>query len=104
MFVVINASAIPDHLRGYLSRYLSEVVAGLFVGNVSARVRDRLWERCTSAVSDGGLVLISSEHTNEQGFTVQTSGREARKVIDHDGVVLISRTIPTDESFVTIED
>lgn len=97
MFIVISATAIPDHLRGYLSRYLSEVVTGLFVGNVSTRVRDNLWIRCTSVVGDGGLVLISSDPTNEQGFSVQTSGRESRRVFDLDGLALISRTLPADE-------
>jgi len=39
MTVIIAA---PDGLRGHLTRWLAEVATGVFVGNPSARVRDRL--------------------------------------------------------------
>ena len=32
------------NLRGKLSRWLNEIHPGIFVGEVSARVRDKLWE------------------------------------------------------------
>ena len=35
---VISLVNAPTQLRGYLTRFLSEVQAGLFVGKVSARV------------------------------------------------------------------
>ncbi len=41
--IVISATAIPDHLRGALTRWLLEVTPELYVGTVSARVRDELW-------------------------------------------------------------
>lgn len=43
--MVISLTNSPSQLRGYLTRYLSEVQAGLFVGCCSTRVRDALWNR-----------------------------------------------------------
>ena len=37
--IVISVTNAPAQLRGYLTRYLSEIQAGLFVGCCSARVR-----------------------------------------------------------------
>lgn len=39
MFVVITATKLPDHVRGYVSRFLVEVDQGVYVGTVSRRVR-----------------------------------------------------------------
>ena len=35
----------PPKLRGDLSKWLCEINTGVYVGNVSSRVRDALWER-----------------------------------------------------------
>ena len=36
---------VPDSLRGELSRWLLEVQTGVYVGAVSATVRDLLWDK-----------------------------------------------------------
>ncbi|EPD26789.1 CRISPR-associated endoribonuclease cas2, subtype I-e [Actinotignum schaalii FB123-CNA-2] len=89
MFVVVNAVAIPDHLRGYLSRFLSEVTTGLYVGVVSARVRDNLWERAVSAAGSGSLTLIYNDAAREQGFALRSTGSGSRPVLDLDGMLVI---------------
>lgn len=97
MFVVLNVTAVPDHLRGYISRFLPEVSVGIFVGNVSARVRDNLWDRCTQAAATvGSATLIASERKNEQGFTVRTCGQQSREIVDMDGMLLA--TLPDVEN------
>lgn len=89
MFVVVNAVAIPDHLRGYLSRFLSEVTTGLYVGVVSARVRDNLWERAVSAAGSGSLTLIYNDAAREQGFALRSTVSGSRPVLDLDGMLVI---------------
>ena len=42
--LVIVTEAVPPRLRGYLSRWLLEVRAGVFVGDYSVRVREKLWK------------------------------------------------------------
>ena len=41
--VVVVLTACPVGLRGDLTRWLLEISPGVFVGHISARVRDGLW-------------------------------------------------------------
>ncbi|WP_055483704.1 type I-E CRISPR-associated endoribonuclease Cas2e [Sphaerimonospora mesophila] len=86
--VVISTTAIPDHVGGALSRWLIEPTPGLYVGTVSARVRDELWSAVSASVGDGVAVLIHPADT-EQGFAMRTAGQRRRHVIDFDGLQLI---------------
>lgn len=86
--VVIATTAVPDHLRGALSRWTSEVVPGIFVGTVSARVRDELWSAVTETVGDGAALLIHPAPT-EQGYTLRTAGARRRVPMDFEGLTLI---------------
>ncbi|MGW1887790.1 type I-E CRISPR-associated endoribonuclease Cas2e [Streptomyces sp. NPDC001970] len=90
---VIATTAVPDHLRGALSRWASEVVPGIFVGTVSARVRDELWTTVSETVGDGAALLVHPAPT-EQGYTIRTAGTRRRVPIDFDGLTLIRMTAP----------
>jgi CRISPR-associated protein Cas2 len=63
--------------------------AGVFVGSVSAMVRDKLWEKITKDDSETGAALIYSSNT-EQGFAVRTHGPTRRSVLDYEGLFLVS--------------
>ncbi|WP_335937020.1 type I-E CRISPR-associated endoribonuclease Cas2e [Streptomyces sp. PTD5-9] len=89
--VVIATTAVPDHLRGALSRWTSEVVPGIFVGSVSARVRDELWHAVSNTVGNGAAVLVHPAPT-EQGYAIRTAGTRRRAPIDLDGLTLIRMT------------
>jgi CRISPR-associated protein Cas2 len=52
--IVIATTAVPDHVRGALSRWLIEPAPGLYVGTVSARVRDELWSAGASVDETNG--------------------------------------------------
>ncbi|MFK0016227.1 type I-E CRISPR-associated endoribonuclease Cas2e [Streptomyces sp. NPDC091027] len=86
--VVVATTAVPDHLRGALSRWTTEVVPGIFVGSVSARVRDELWTQVAAVVGDGQAVLIHPAST-EQGYQLRTAGTRRRIPVDFDGLTLI---------------
>ncbi|MBE3200222.1 MULTISPECIES: type I-E CRISPR-associated endoribonuclease Cas2e [Parafrankia] len=87
--IVISTTAVPDHVRGALSRWLIEPTAGLYVGTVSARVRDELWNAVAASVADGAAVCIHPADT-EQGFNIRTAGERRRHVLDYDGIQLIA--------------
>ncbi|MGW2707331.1 type I-E CRISPR-associated endoribonuclease Cas2e [Streptomyces sp. NPDC001340] len=82
---VVSASAVPNHLRGVLIRWLLEVTPQLYIGTVSARVRDELWEAVTACIGDGTAVLVYPSN-NEQGFEVRTAGAQRRTPVDFDGL------------------
>ena len=86
--LVMILESVPPSLRGELSRWLVEPHAGVFVGSVSAMVRDRLWDKCCKRLRGGGLIQIWSTNT-EQRFDLRISGVTDREVVDYDGLKLI---------------
>ncbi len=86
--IVISTTAVPDHVRGALSRWLVEPAPGLYVGTVSARVRDELWSAVSAAIADGAAVCVHPAET-EQGFQIRTAGERRRHVLDFDGLQLV---------------
>ena len=87
MTVFVVESARPA-LRGLLTRWMLEVHPGVFVGQLSARVRDKLWETIQS--SGRGAVLIART-ASEQGFRLESVGDPTRGVFDFDGLQLMRR-------------
>ena len=87
MTVLVLENVSPS-LRGECSRWLLEVKAGVFLGTVSAAVRERLWAM-VKARADGGSCLIAYAANNKQGFCMEVHGDPRRTVIDFDGLQLI---------------
>lgn len=79
---------VPESLRGECTRYLLEIKAGVFVGSITAIVRELLWETVCARCQEGGAILIY-DYPNEQGFVLEMHGNPHRKVIDLDGLSLI---------------
>lgn len=90
--VVLIVTAVKPGLRGELTRWMIEPQAGVFVGNLTARIRDKLWEKVQREVTDGSAVLLHSART-EQGFAVRCHGDRKRNPIDFDGLTLIQRIV-----------
>ena len=65
--IVVSLTNCPPCLRGDLTKWLIELNAGVYVGNVSARVRDELWQRICENVRDGRATMVFSAN-NEQGM------------------------------------
>jgi CRISPR-associated protein Cas2 len=86
--MVLILECVPVGLRGELSRWFLEPKAGVFVGRVSAMVRDRLWQKACSGAKSGGCVMIYSSNT-EQGYQVRTWGESARRIEDFEGLLLV---------------
>lgn len=86
---VIHTTAVPQHVRGALSRWMIEPVPGLYAGTLSAKVRDELWAAIAASVADGNAVLVQPSDT-EQGFVIQTAGARRREPVDVDGLMLIA--------------
>ncbi len=91
MFVVLISPAIPDHVRGYISRFLIEPRPNIFVGNCSPRVRDAIWERVCSVDGSRNVTLVHSAPQEEQGFNMWFHGPDSPESVDLDGLLLVSR-------------
>lgn len=86
--VVMILESVPVSARGELTRWLIEPHPGIFVGHVSAMVRDRLWQKCCNSVRGGGVLQIWTTNT-EQKFQMRSHGTTKREIIDLDGLQLI---------------
>jgi CRISPR-associated protein Cas2 len=86
---VIVLTNCPAGLRGFLTRWLLEISAGVFIGNPSARIRDVLWDEVQHYAGQGRALLAHTTN-NEQGYTFRTHDH-AWHPVDHEGLTLIRR-------------
>jgi len=92
--VVIVTEAVPPRLRGRLAIWLLEIRAGVYVGDISKRVREMIWEQVSLLTEDGNVAMAWATNT-ESGFDFQTYGINRRIPIDYDGLRLVS-FLPSD--------
>lgn len=88
MLVIVVENA-PPRLRGRLGLWLVEVRAGVYVGKVSRRVREMIWENLVQGVDKGNAVMAWSSNS-ESGFDFQTLGENRRIPTEMDGIKLVS--------------
>ena len=88
MLVTVVENA-PPRLRGRLAIWLLEVRAGVYVGKVSKRVREMIWEQIEKGIGDGNAVMAWSTNT-ESGFDFMTLGANRRIPVEMDGIKLVS--------------
>jgi CRISPR-associated protein Cas2 len=88
--IVLTLERVPVGLRGELSRWLLELRAGVFVGKVSALVRDLLWEEVCQKTKGGSAILVYPADT-EQGFAFRLWGTPSYWIEDFEGLWLIRK-------------
>lgn len=88
MLVIVVENA-PPRLRGRLAVWLLEVRAGVYVGEVSKRVREMIWEQVIDGLENGNAVMAWTTN-NEAGYDFQTAGINRRIPVEMDGVKLVS--------------
>lgn len=90
--VVITLEKCPMALRGDLTKWLQEISLGVYVGQVSARVRDKLWKRvCEESKSGRATMVYSARNEQRYDFRVHNTTWEP---IDFDGLRLMMRPSP----------
>ena len=88
MLMVVTEN-VPSRLRGRLAIWLLEVRAGVYVGDVSRRVREMIWEQISELAEKGNVVMAWATNT-ESGFDFQTYGENRRMPVELDGLRLVS--------------
>ena len=82
----------PPRLRGDLSKWLCEINTGVYVGNVSGRVRDAIWERvCQNLKSGRATMVFSTNGEQKMDFRVHNT---TWAPVDFDGIQLMRRPLP----------
>ena len=87
--LVVVTEAVPSRLRGRLAVWLLEIRAGVYVGDVSRRIREMIWGQVNALAEEGNVVMAWATNT-ESGFDFTTYGKNRRVPIDYDGLRLVS--------------
>ena len=82
----------PPSLRGDLSKWLCEINTGVYVGNVSSRVRDAIWDRVCENLKNGQATLVFNTN-NEQRMDFRTHNT-SWEAVDFEGIKLMRRPLP----------
>ena len=95
--VLMMLERVTPSIRGELTRWLCQPRTGVFVGKVSALVRDKLWDRVARSLASikprksgrtPGAILVYTTN-NEQGFAIRVMGETDRTVVDFEGLLLV---------------
>ncbi|KRK39921.1 type I-E CRISPR-associated endoribonuclease Cas2e [Loigolactobacillus bifermentans] len=93
--IVITLTKVPPSLRGDLTKWYQEIQTGVYVGNVSAKIRDALWERIMRDIGNGQATMVYNTN-NELGYIFKTT-RVDRAVVDYEGIPLMMHLKTTDK-------
>ncbi len=88
--VVVTLELVPPRLRGGLTRWLTEIGPGVYVGRVSAMVREQLWDLVVKEAAGTGRAVMVNRTNNEQGYEIRMHGDSSRRVVDVDGLQLVA--------------
>lgn len=86
--MVIVVENAPPRLRGRLSLWLAEIRAGVYVGNYSARTRERIWNEIRQMIGSGTAVIAWRAPT-DSGFAFDSIGQSRREPVEIDGLTLV---------------
>ena len=88
-FVVVVTENVPPRLRGRMAIWLLEVRAGVYIGDVSRRTREMIWQHLSEGYEEGNVVMAwASNH--ESGYEFQTLGANRRIPVEFDGLHLVA--------------
>ena len=87
--VVVQVENAPNKLRGTLTAWALEIRAGLYVGKISAKIRDSIWAMVTGVHDKEFSAIMVYSTNNEQGFSMRTFGKNRRNVVNMDGIELV---------------
>ena len=93
--IVLTLNKCPPGLKGNITKWLLEVNTGVYVGKLSSRVRELLWERVCKYCGTGEATMIFSAR-NEQGYSFYVYNTSWNP-IDFDGRVLLKKPLPIKE-------
>ena len=91
---IIITKNMSYKLKGEISKFLFEPRKGLFVGEISKRVRDLLWDKIIKEINENkeSAILIYSSKL-EQKFSIEQCGKEITEFIDLDNIKFFRRKI-----------
>jgi CRISPR-associated protein Cas2 len=88
-FLVVVTENVPPRLRGCIAIWLLEIRAGVYIGDVSRRTREMIWEQLFAGYEEGSVVMAWAS-SRESGYEFQTLGPNRRLPVEFDGLYLVA--------------
>lgn len=90
MMCVVITSKVSDRITGVLQGLLWEVQEGVFVGRMSRKMLNALWQATHEELQgEGWMVYVIEDSTQEAGFFIRTSGKPSREIREKEGLPCI---------------
>ena len=87
--IAVITSNVNEQVRGYISRYLIEINTNVYIGNISARVRDGMIRTLSDNINNGWAFIAWSNDMMETGFEFKCIGNDCPIIsIDLDGLMI----------------
>jgi CRISPR-associated protein Cas2 len=86
--LVMILEAVPEVAKGELTRWLTPIGSGVFIGRVSADVRELLWQATVSKAGDGRIVQAWATR-GEPGYELRVHGYRDALIVNIEGVPLL---------------
>lgn len=87
--LVIVVENVPPRLRGRLAVWMLEIRAGVYIGKISRRVREMIWDQVCEGIGEGNAVMAWTTST-ESGYDFLTYGENRRIPKEMEGLKLVS--------------
>lgn len=88
--VVLVVENLLEGEKGEITRWLVEAKAGVFVGNVNAIIREKIWNRVSQSRSTEAAALIIYKDNTEQGYSMKMIGSPRRYIVDFEGLSFVA--------------
>ncbi len=85
--IVVDVENASSKLKGLLSRRLLEIRPGLFVGSLSRRATEQLWNDVLGSNTPSAFLAFPAK--NELGFGILSTGVHRYEVVDNYGLPLV---------------
>jgi len=96
MTILVSRKLEPK-IRGSLRKWMIEIDAGVFIGDLSKRVREEIMGWLKPQMKEGEATLIISEPKSQTGYRIETILKEThRETVELSGIPLVKRNLKKD--------
>jgi CRISPR-associated protein Cas2 len=85
--IIIVLDKVPNSVHGKVAQSFFEIYRNVFIGNVSAKVRDSVWSMLDQNQNVSAVMAYS--YPTIQGFELLCTGNMNNKFIDIDGIKIL---------------
>lgn len=92
MITILSSSSLPPKIQGSLRKWMIEIDAGVFIGDLNPRVRAEVINWLRPQMSSGEATLIYADSRSQTGYKIETLLKEKnREIVEISGIPLVKK-------------